>query len=66
MNYTKRIKSFLWRTSAFVSVAIFSYLANVSDIREIDANKLLTLSLAGISSLILAEITKYLNSQNNL
>lgn len=62
MNVLKRIKSFLWRSGAVVAVSLFSYLSNIGDIRELDTNKLVTIGVAALSSLILGELTKYLNS----
>jgi hypothetical protein len=57
----KRAKSFAWRAGAFVSLAVFTYLANVSDIREIDFVKLATIFTVTISAYIVSEITKFYN-----
>lgn len=62
MNLIKRIKSFLWRSGAVVAISVFSYLSNIGDIRELDASKFETLAVVAFSSLILGELTKYLNS----
>lgn len=57
----KRVKSFVWRAGAFVSLAVFGYLANIADIREIDGYKLATIFTVTISAYVVGEVTKYLN-----
>ena len=57
----KRVESFTWRTVSFGIVAVSTYLMNVSNIREIDFDKLFTILIVAISANITGEITKYLN-----
>lgn len=57
----KRVKSFVWRAGAFIALAVFSYLANVGDIREIDPYKLGTIFTVTLSAYIVGEVTKFLN-----
>lgn len=64
MNVLKRIKSLFWRSGAVVAVSLFSYLSNIGDIRELDASKFATVAVVALSSLILGELTKYLNSSH--
>lgn len=61
--FQKRTLSFLWRAGAFVALSILAYLANISDIREIDSEKLLTIFVTTVSAYIINEITKFLNSK---
>lgn len=59
---TNRIKSFLWRAGVYVAVAVAGYLANISNIQEIDANKLATMFVVTLSVFVVNEATKHLNS----
>jgi hypothetical protein len=57
----KRIKSFMWGMSGFVGVASCTYLANISDIREIDFYKLGTIVVTVAAGYVVNQITKMLN-----
>lgn len=57
----KRIKGFIWGMGGFVAVAICAYLANISDIREIDFYKLATIVVVVASGYVVNQITKTLN-----
>lgn len=57
----KRIKTFAWGLGGFTAVAVFAYLANISDIREIDWYKLSTIFLVAASGYIVNQVTKYIN-----
>lgn len=57
----KRVKGFLWGIGGFTAVAVFTYLANIGDIREIDGYKLATIILTVTSGYIVNQITKELN-----
>ena len=52
----KRLKSFLWRTGAFVAVAGLSALVDILGIAQVDP------LIITIVSLIAGEITKFLNT----
>ena len=52
----KRLKSFLWRAGAFVTVAGLSALVDILGIAKVDP------IIITIVSLIAGEITKYLNT----
>jgi len=58
----KRIKGFAWGMSGFVGVAACAYLANISDIREIDFYKLGTIVVTVAAGYVVNQITKMLNS----
>lgn len=56
----KRVFSFIWRAGAYVVLATASYLANISDIREIELSKIATIFTITISAYVASEITKAL------
>ena len=58
-----RVKSFIWRAGAFVIIAISAYLANISDIRDIEIGKMATIFVVTISSFVVSEVTKSLNKK---
>ena len=62
MKIPNRVKSFLWRAGLFTGIAITAYTSNISDIREIEWFKLLTIFVVTLSSFIGSEFTKYINS----
>lgn len=59
--FPKRVKSFFWRAGAYVALAICAYTVNISDIRDIEWNKLATIFVVTISAYVISEGTKYLN-----
>lgn len=58
----KRIKTFAWGMGGFTVVAVCAYLANISDIREIDFWKLGTIVVTVAAGYVVNQITKYFNS----
>jgi hypothetical protein len=56
-----RVKTFLWGMGGFVAVAACVYLANLSDIREIDFWKLATIVITVAAGYVVNGITKTLN-----
>lgn len=58
----KRLKSLLWRAGAMAVVAMGAYILQVGDVFKLDGHVLLNLAAIAAIGLIVAEITKYLNT----
>lgn len=58
----KRIKSFIWRAGAMASVAVAAYVLNVGDVFKLDYHILINLAVLAVAGLVVAEVTKYLNT----
>lgn len=54
----KRIKTFLWGMGGFSLVAVCAYVANLSDIRDIDFWKLGTIVITVAAGYVVNGITK--------
>lgn len=57
----KQVKSFIWGMGGFTLVAVSAYLANISDIREIDPYKLATIFVVTAAGYVVNQLTKTLN-----
>jgi hypothetical protein len=57
----KRIKTFAWGMGGFLVVAVGTYTMNLSDVRDIDFWKILTIILTVASGYAVNQFTKYLN-----
>jgi hypothetical protein len=57
----KRIGTFLWGIGGFSAVAVCAYLVNISDIREIDLYKVVTIFVVAVAGYVVNQVTKYIN-----
>jgi len=60
----KRIKAYFWGMGGFTVVAVAVYVMNVSDVREIEPWKLLTIVVTVACGYIVNQGTRYLNKQD--
>lgn len=56
-----RIKSFLWRAGAAVTVSGGAYFLKIGDLWQLDFKTLVNLGAVAVATLAVAEVTKWLN-----
>lgn len=58
----KRVKSLAWRAGAMAVIAVGAYVLQIGDIFKLDPHVLINLGALAAIGLIVAEVTKALNS----